>query len=127
MALIHTRRNRSMTQPAEHAVIIEFDYGLSDLGPMMSVIKRLERVLEETGDGEFDGWEVAMDLSDGTFHMYGPDAEELFYSVRPTLLSVEGMRGARVTLRSEPGAKEKVCALADAASHHWNTTTQFED
>ena len=48
-------------------MIVEFDYGLPELGPMIAFAKRLESAIAVEGTGEFDGYEIAMDLSHGTF------------------------------------------------------------
>ena len=44
----------------------------------------------------------AVDLSDGSLYMYGPDAEALFAVVRPILAGAECLRNTRVTLRFGP-------------------------
>jgi hypothetical protein len=43
-----------------------------------------------------------MDLSDGSIYMYGPNAEELFKAVKPTLESTDFMKGAIAVLRFGP-------------------------
>ena len=94
--------NAPPTNPApEHAVLVRFVYGSTDLSPLFALEEQLERVVA-AGVGEYDGNEVAADGSDGTLYMYGPDADALFATVRRTLLATDFMRGARVTLRYGP-------------------------
>jgi hypothetical protein len=99
-------RNRAKAaptnRPPEHAVLVRFAYGSTDLSRLFALEERLEQAIVAAGVGEFDGNEVATDGSDGTLYMYGPDADALLGAVRPILLATEFMRGARVALRYGP-------------------------
>ena len=86
----------------EHAVIVHFNYGKTDLQPIFDLGDELEAAINNAGVGEFDGNEIARDGSDGSLYMYGPDADRLFESVRPVLESSEFMQGAIVTIRYGP-------------------------
>ncbi|HVS18698.1 MAG TPA: hypothetical protein VMT18_08875 [Planctomycetota bacterium] len=86
----------------EHAVLVHFAYGSTDLSRLIALEDRLEEAIGVAGVGELDGNEVATDGSDGSLYMYGPDADALFAAVRPTLEGSDFMRGARVTLRYGP-------------------------
>ncbi len=86
----------------EHAVIAEFDYEAESLDALLDVEEELEAALTGAGVGELDGNEVAVDLSDGSLYMYGPDAEALFAVVRPILAGAACLRNTRVTLRFGP-------------------------
>lgn len=88
----------------EHAVIAYFEYRGDDLQPLFEVEKRLEAAITEANVGEFDGNEVAVDLSDGSLYMYGPDAEALYSVVRPVLASAECLQNIRIKLRFGPPA-----------------------
>jgi hypothetical protein len=88
--------------PPEHAVLVRFAYGGSDLGPLFELEDRLREVLEAAHVGEYDGNEVASDGADGVLYMYGPDAEAVFAAVEPVLRDCDFMRAARVTLRFGP-------------------------
>jgi hypothetical protein len=93
----------------EHAVIVHFQYGSTDLARLFVLEEQLERAILMADAGEFDGNEVAADGSDGYLYMYGPDADRLFAAVRSALEGAEFMRGARVKLRYGPpeeGVKE---------------------
>lgn len=83
----------------EHAVIVDFRYGNTDLQPIFDVEKRLEAAIAAARAGELDGNEVAADGSEGTLYMYGPDGDTLFATVKPVLESCPFMRGARVRVR----------------------------
>ena len=100
---------------SEHAVIIRFEYGQTDLSPLCELEDKLIAAIESADVGEFDGNEVAMDGSDGTLYMYGPDADRLFEVVRPVLASATCIRNAVATLRYGPpedGVKEREVAIA---------------
>ena len=91
----------------EHAIIVEFKYGLQDLGPLRETENRLDVAIKSAGVGEYDGDEIATDLSDGSLYLYGPDADRLFAVVRPVLDSASFMRGAVVHVRyGPPGSRE---------------------
>lgn len=105
-------RRRVPTQdPApEHAVLVYFQYGSTDLSRLFALEERLEQAISEARAGEFDGNEIATDGSDGTLFMYGPDADKLFDVVRAILTSTDFMQGARVVLRFGPpqdGVRER--------------------
>lgn len=108
------RRNEPAAQSPEHAVLVYFDYGSTDLSALFAVEEILERVIAEAEVGELDGNEVAEDGSDGTLFMYGPNADALFSAVRPTLEATPFMTGARVVLRHGPpteGVRELTLTL----------------
>lgn len=98
----------------EHAVIAHFDYAADGLDALHDLEQELKAAIIEAGVGEFDGNEIAVDLSDGSLYMYGPDAEALFAVVRPVLAGAECLRHTRVTLRFGPpedGTPERVEVL----------------
>ena len=83
----------------EHAVIVRFSYYKDDLDPLHALESRLKAVVKEAGVGEYDGHEIAVDMSDGVLYMYGPNAEALFKAVKPALEETDFARGAWATLR----------------------------
>lgn len=104
-----------MSDSAEHAVIVHFNYGSTDLQPLFALEEKLERTISSAGVGEFDGNEIATDGSDGYLYMYGPDADKLFETVRPALESATFMKGAVVKKRYGPpedGVRESVVKIA---------------
>src|SRR5262245_18626083 len=82
-------------KPPEHAVIVEFVYGSTDLQPVFDLSEELETAIVGARAGEFDGNEVAADGSDGSLYMYGPDADRLFQLIRPILERCAFTRDAR--------------------------------
>lgn len=93
----------------EHAVIIHFTYGIQGLDRLNQLEKELENIITGSNLGEYDGHEIAIDYSDGSLYMYGPNAETLFKGIQPTLNSFNFMKGASVKLRFGPpedGVKE---------------------
>ena len=100
---------------SDHAVIVRFDYGQTDLSPLHELEDKLIDAIESAAVGEFDGNEIAMDGSDGTLYMYGPSADRLFDVVRPVLASAECIHNAVATIRYGPpedGVQEKRVPIA---------------
>ena len=99
----------------EHAVIVHFTYGTTNLEPLFELERKLEHAISEARAGEYDGNEVAVDGSDGYLYMYGPDADRLFEVIRPILEKSSFMRGAEVRKRYGPpqdGVRESVTRIA---------------
>jgi hypothetical protein len=91
---------------AEHALIVRFDYGITDLEPLFELEEQLEEAISAADAGEYDGNEVAVSGSDGFLYMYGPDADALFAVVGPILASATCIRNAVATLRYGPPADD---------------------
>jgi hypothetical protein len=83
----------------EHAVIVHFSYGHKDWSPFFKFEETLEKAVNASGLGDYDGNELAVDGSDGTLYMYGPDADRLFAFVKPYLESARILKDIEVTLR----------------------------
>jgi hypothetical protein len=83
----------------QHAVIVYFTYFKDDFDPLHNLDDELSKVIREQGVGEYDGHEIAMDLTDGSLYMYGPNAGELFKAVKPILEQTDFTRGAVAILR----------------------------
>lgn len=81
------------------SVIIYFDYGLEEMDEIYELGDKLRHILEENKLGEYDGHEVAMDNSDGSLYLYGPNAESLYKAIKPTLEKVDFLNGAKAILR----------------------------
>ena len=88
--------------PPEHAVIVHFTYGSTNLQPLFALEDKMEQAIAAADVGEFDGDEIAIDGSDGSLYMYGPDADKLFEIVRPLLESEKFMHGAKAIKRYGP-------------------------
>jgi len=89
-------------QNTEHAVIVHFRYGSTDLSRIFTLEDRLEAAIKSANVGEFDGNEIAADGSDGYLYMYGPDADSLFRVIKPILDTTSFMQGAKVKMRYGP-------------------------
>jgi predicted transcriptional regulator len=92
-----------------HSVIVHFTYYKDDLDPLHELETKLEKVIMEAKVGDYDGHEIALDMSDGFLYMYGPNAGDLFKAVKQTLEQTDFTRGAVATLRfggPDSGASE---------------------
>jgi hypothetical protein len=99
----------------EHAVIVKFDYGTTDLDPLFELEDQIESLLEDGTHGEYDGHEIAVDGSDGLLYLYGPDADGLYNAIKPTLLASSAIKNVVATLRYGPpgeGVREVVVRVA---------------
>lgn len=104
-----------MSVRPEHAVIVHFNYGSTDLQLLFALEDKLEHAISAANAGEFDGNEVATDGSDSYLYMYGPDADKLFAVVEPVLKNSSFLGGAAVTKRYGPpedGIRETVVKIA---------------
>ena len=92
----------------QHAVIVHFMYLKDDLDPLHDLDEKLEKVIREKDVGKYDGHEINLDMTDGSLYMYGPNAEDLFKAVKPTLEQTDFTRRAWATLRfGGPGPDSK--------------------
>ena len=87
---------------SDHAVIVRFDYGQTNLSPLHELEDKLTDAIQSAAVGDFDGNEIAVDGSDGRFYMYGPNADRLFEVVRPLLAAATCIRNAVATIRYGP-------------------------
>ena len=87
---------------SEHAVIIHFTYGSSDLTPLFALEDKLQSLLEDSAVGEYDGNDIAADTSDGYLYMYGSSANDVYDVIKATLEETDFMAGATVKLRYGP-------------------------
>ncbi len=99
---IFGKQSEVVAKPVEHAIIVHFQYGSTDLTNLFAIEDVLETALADAQVGELDGNEVATDGSDGYLYMYGSDADRLFAVISPILKSCDFMKGACVTLRYGP-------------------------
>lgn len=86
----------------EHAVLVRFSYGSTDLSDLNALEDRIEASLGGQALGQLDGNEMAADGSEGTLFLYGPDADALFAAIRPELEKTGFLKGAVATLRYGP-------------------------
>ena len=86
----------------EQSIIIHFEYGSRDLGPLHALEEKLTTAIEEAGVGELDGDEVSIDGQDAYIYIYGPNAKAIFDVIEPILVDEEITQGAEVQLRLGP-------------------------
>ncbi len=55
------KKQSAKSKGPEHAVIVYFQYGSTDLQRLFDLEKKLEQAISEAGVGEFDGNEIAQD------------------------------------------------------------------
>jgi hypothetical protein len=102
LSKLFVRQVKPELKPPEHAVIVSFRYGSTDLQPLHELEHDLERAISAAGVGEYDGNEIAVDGSDGSLYMYGPDADLLFQAVEPILRGCPWLREGSTLLRYGP-------------------------
>jgi hypothetical protein len=81
------------------AVIVQFKYTGQNLDPLFELEDQLIEALEASGKGVCDGHEIATNLKNGTFYLYGPSADELYAAVRTILASSKCLKQTTATLR----------------------------
>ena len=91
--------NDDSEKNTRQGVVIFFNYGHADLEPLHELESKLRIALYNTGTGELDGHQMALDMLDGFLYFYGPSAEELFKTIKPILLTSAFMKKAEVNLR----------------------------
>ena len=99
MAGVRPSASEVVASASEQAVIVHFDYGNADWKPFFAFEKILEDAINKSGAGDYDGNELAVDGSDGSLYMYGPDADKLLAVAKPILLSTSLLKNVTVTLR----------------------------
>lgn len=82
-----------------HTIIVSFRYGIETLDPLLQLGDRLSYALDQSGEGFYDGHEIAMDDTDGALFIYGNNAEKVYKLIEPILMEVEWMSGANVFLQ----------------------------
>jgi hypothetical protein len=98
----------------QHWVRVIIRYGFDDWDPLFELQERLMEAVENSGKGEFDGNEIALDNSTAEFFMYGPDADALFAVVRPILELSPLVKEGIATLRygaPDEDARESVILI----------------
>ena len=90
----------------QHAVIVQFNYLPATLDELTKLEDQLVAAVEQSGAGQFDGNEIALDGRDTLLYMYGPDADKLYAAIEPVLLMWDALSEARVLLRYGPPGTE---------------------
>ncbi len=98
----------------DHAVIVHFRYGSTDLTRLFELEDRIEEAIEAAEVGRFDGDLIATDGIDAYLYMYGADADGLLDVIEPILARADFMDGAEVTRQygsAEPGVREATSTI----------------
>ena len=69
--ILGKKKSEPPSRPPEHAVLVHFSYGSTDLSRLFALEERLEAVIAAANVGEFDGNDVATDGTDGTLYTLG--------------------------------------------------------
>jgi hypothetical protein len=82
-----------------------------NLDPLYDLEDKIIAALEGKSVGELDGHEIAIDGSDGSLFLYGPDADALYAAIERPLRASAVTQGGHATLRygghGEPNVMEK--------------------
>jgi hypothetical protein len=108
----------------EQALIIQLrnlgeradDVALDALDMLLALEGQLRQAIEGTGVGEVDGHEIAMDDTEGSLWVYGPDAKAMLEAALPIVCSSRLAPGGHVILRYGPideAALEEIFLLGD--------------
>jgi hypothetical protein len=99
-------RSETPPQPVDekgdHSLVVVFNRPGIDLEALFALEERLARAIAEAGVGEYDGNEIAVDGSDSSLFMVGPDANALFAVAEPILRESPLMQGATIRVRYGP-------------------------
>ena len=98
------------------------DIGMEALDALLVLQQQLTSAVEETGLGEVDGNEIALDDSEGSLWLYGPDARAMLKAALPVMCHSALAPGGRAILRygeaADELAREECFLLADLCAHH---------
>lgn len=100
--LFRTIFDRKSNAASEHCVIVYFNYGKGTLAALHELENKLRQALDESNASDYDGHDVAIDLSDGMLYMYGEHTEQIFRTVLPVLMSTDFIKGGKAKLRFGP-------------------------
>ena len=93
------------------------EVGVEDLDALIALQDRLAGVIEPANLGEVDGHEIAIDGSEGSLYVYGPDAKAMLTAALPVVCGSPLAAGGGVKLRYgsvyDPKAVEEWFPLAD--------------
>src|SRR5262245_13257819 len=90
------------------------EMGVDALEALVALQEDLALAIESRGIGEIDGNEIAMDDSEGSLYVYGPDAKAMLQAALPVICRSPLAEGGQVYLRyGEAAASEETFALAD--------------
>ena len=93
------------------------EMGVDDLDALIALQDQLAQAIEPSGIGQVDGHEIAMDGSEGSLYVYGPDAKAMLAAALPVICRSPLATGGQAYLRygtvDDPAAVEETFPLAD--------------
>jgi hypothetical protein len=95
--LFGAKKNAKQGPPAQE-VEVHFFYGSTNFQHLYALDDALRRAISAAAVGVYEGHDISEDGSDGTFYIYGPDAEAIHRVIAPLLADSSFMRGATITL-----------------------------
>jgi hypothetical protein len=95
-------RNIAKGGPSPQEVEVHFAYGSTNFQYVYSLGDKIQLAIADAKVGEYDGYALPADGSEGRYFVIGPDAEAIFKVIAPVLEASPLMRGATITLRFGP-------------------------
>lgn len=90
----------------EQSLVVSFKGWINSLEPIHRLSEQLNKLLDESSLGVFDGHEIALDGSHGQLFFYGTDVKGLLDFVKPTLQSADLLKCTQARLRSKSKENE---------------------
>lgn len=89
---------------SEQCLMLKFDYGFDRLDKLYDLSNQLIICINKNKIGEYDGHEIAVDLSHGFMYMYGPSAKDIDDNIRSILNNTDFLKGGlAILILGEPG------------------------
>ena len=95
-------KNTEQGERLAQEVEVHFEYGSTNFQHVYALGDQIQVAIAEAKVGEYDGHSLPADGSNGTYFIFGPDAEAIFRAIQPVLEASPLMRGATVTLHFGP-------------------------
>lgn len=96
--------------------------GMEALDALLALQEQLASAVEGAGLGEVDGNEIALDDSEGSLWVYGPDAKAMLKATLSVVCRSPLAPGGQAILRygdvADEMAQEESFLLADLCAHH---------
>ena len=90
----------------DHLVVISFNYRIDSLEPLHQLGDRLSFLMDQCGEGYYDGHEQAVNDTHCSMFIYGRNAEYIYKRIEPVLFEVDWMDGATVCLQFGRGSDQ---------------------
>ena len=87
----------------EHSIIIKFSKGKEVTQEVCELERQLQWTIDNSETGSYSGHELAHDNTLGTLYFHAPNADKLLNRIIPVLRRAEFLKGAKATVRTNPG------------------------